>query len=31
MLARLLAATETIITAVRAAVEQTAQNGDVDL
>ena len=28
MLARLLAAHETIITAVRAAIEQTAQNGD---
>jgi starvation-inducible DNA-binding protein len=29
MLARLLSAHETIITAVRAAIEQTAQNGDV--
>ena len=28
MLARLLAAHETIITAVRAVIEQTAQNGD---
>ena len=28
MLARLLAAHETIITAVRAAIEQTSQNGD---